>query len=313
MRWPATSRSSGGWPAPGSASPPSSRPTATGMAWRSPPGPSWPAARPCSAWPRWTRPSPCARPASRRRSSSSTPSRREAAAAAAGAQVELVAAEADSLAATLAAWRARPGAAMGAATLRLHLEIETGLARAGFRPERGRGRRARHRRHARCRAGRPLEPPRELPRCRRVGPPAGALRDGRSGHPVGRPGRAAQTHRGHRRAAGGDGAELRDGPTRPRALRGAARRLSGRRRPGPAGGRAAAGDDAQGARHPPGVAGGRRDGRLRRPMDGARSLPAGDPAPRLRRRLGASVRRRVVGPGPRPTGAARRQRGHGRA
>ena len=58
----------------------------------------------------------------------------EAAAAAAGAQVELVAAEADSLAATLAAWRARPGAAMGHATLRLHLEIETGLARAGFRP-----------------------------------------------------------------------------------------------------------------------------------------------------------------------------------
>ncbi len=58
----------------------------------------------------------------------------EAAAAAAGAQVELVAAEADSLAATLVAWRARPGTAMGPATLRLHLEIETGLARAGFRP-----------------------------------------------------------------------------------------------------------------------------------------------------------------------------------
>ena len=58
----------------------------------------------------------------------------EAAAAAAAARVELVAAEADSLAATLKAWRGRPGAAMGLATLRLHLEIETGLARAGFRP-----------------------------------------------------------------------------------------------------------------------------------------------------------------------------------
>ncbi len=58
----------------------------------------------------------------------------DAAAAAAGAQVELVAAEADSLAATLVAWRARPGAAMRQATLRVHLEIETGLARAGFRP-----------------------------------------------------------------------------------------------------------------------------------------------------------------------------------
>jgi alanine racemase len=57
----------------------------------------------------------------------------EAAPAAAAAHVELVAAEAGSLAATLAAWRAWPGA-MSEATLRIHLEIETGLARAGFRP-----------------------------------------------------------------------------------------------------------------------------------------------------------------------------------
>jgi alanine racemase len=58
----------------------------------------------------------------------------DAAPAAAVAHVELVAAEAGSLAATLAAWRAWPGATMGDATLRIHLEIETGLARAGFRP-----------------------------------------------------------------------------------------------------------------------------------------------------------------------------------
>jgi alanine racemase len=58
----------------------------------------------------------------------------EAAPAAALSHVELVAAEAGSLAATLAAWRAWPGAMMSEATLRLHLEIETGLARAGFRP-----------------------------------------------------------------------------------------------------------------------------------------------------------------------------------
>ncbi len=59
----------------------------------------------------------------------------EAAPAAALSGVELVAAEAGSLAATLAAWRAWPGAVMGDASLRFHLEIETGLARAGFRPE----------------------------------------------------------------------------------------------------------------------------------------------------------------------------------
>ena len=59
----------------------------------------------------------------------------EAAPAAALSGVELVAAEAESLAATLAAWRAWPGAAMSDASLRFHLEIETGLARAGFRPE----------------------------------------------------------------------------------------------------------------------------------------------------------------------------------
>jgi len=58
----------------------------------------------------------------------------EAAPAAASAHVELVAAEAGSLAATLDAWRAWPGARMSEASLRLHLEIETGLARAGFRP-----------------------------------------------------------------------------------------------------------------------------------------------------------------------------------
>jgi alanine racemase len=56
----------------------------------------------------------------------------EATPAAAAAGVELVAAEAASLEAMLAAWRAWPGAAVE--HLRVHLEIETGLARAGFRP-----------------------------------------------------------------------------------------------------------------------------------------------------------------------------------
>jgi len=58
----------------------------------------------------------------------------DAAPAAALAGVEVVASEAGSLAATLAAWRAWPGGIMGDATLRVHLEVETGLARAGFRP-----------------------------------------------------------------------------------------------------------------------------------------------------------------------------------
>jgi alanine racemase len=60
----------------------------------------------------------------------------DAAPAAATSGVELVAAEAASLAATLAAWRAWPGSATGGRPLRIHLEVETGLARAGFRPDR---------------------------------------------------------------------------------------------------------------------------------------------------------------------------------
>ena len=58
----------------------------------------------------------------------------EAAPAAALARVELVAAEEGSLSAILAAWRDRPTDLVGGAGLRIHLEIETGLARAGFRP-----------------------------------------------------------------------------------------------------------------------------------------------------------------------------------
>lgn len=57
---------------------------------------------------------------------------------AASAGIELVAAEASALRDTLAGWRTRPGVRRGSGTarLRIHLEVETGLARAGFRPDR---------------------------------------------------------------------------------------------------------------------------------------------------------------------------------
>lgn len=58
----------------------------------------------------------------------------EATPAAAEAGVELVAAEPASLAETLAAWRAWRERNPSGPALRVHLEVETGLARAGFRP-----------------------------------------------------------------------------------------------------------------------------------------------------------------------------------
>ena len=141
MRWPPTSRSSGGWPARGSASRPSSRPTATGTAWRSPRGPSWPAGADllCVA----TLDEAIALRAAGIDAPVLVlfPSRRSGRRRCRARSVELVAAEADSLARH--ARRLAGSAAAGlAGSLRVHLEIETGLARAGFRPERCRGRRA---------------------------------------------------------------------------------------------------------------------------------------------------------------------------
>ena len=57
----------------------------------------------------------------------------ESVVSAAAAGVELVAAEASVLRETLVAWRSS-GPPSGGPELRLHLEVETGLARAGFRP-----------------------------------------------------------------------------------------------------------------------------------------------------------------------------------